>query len=90
MRTPSYSGQFQRDVKRLQRRGKEIGKLKRLIELLLEGGALPPQFKDHPLKHTWAGYRDAHVDPDWVPIYSATNEKVHFERTGTHEELFES
>jgi mRNA interferase YafQ len=38
MRTPSYSSQFQRDVKRLQKRGKDVEKLKRLIELLLVGG----------------------------------------------------
>jgi mRNA interferase YafQ len=90
MRIPSYSGQFQRDVKRLEKRGKDLEKLKTLIKLLLAGGPLPPQYKDHPLKRNWAGYRDVHVDPDWVLIYSATVERVHFERTGTHEELFES
>jgi mRNA interferase YafQ len=89
MRTPSYSTQFQRDVKRLQKRGKNLEKLKRLIELLLARDDLPPQYKDHPLKHGWAGYRDAHVEPDWVLVYSTTENSVHFERTGTHEELFE-
>lgn len=90
MRTASYSNQFHRDVKRLQKRGKNLEKLKSLIELLLASEALPPQYKDHPLKLNWAGYRDAHVEPDWVLIYSATTERVHLERTGTHEELFES
>ena len=90
MRSPSYSSQFYRDVKRLQKRGKDLEKLKVLIELLLSGQTLPPQYKDHPLKLNWAGYRDAHIEPDWVLIYSTTNEKVHLERTGTHEELFEN
>lgn len=90
MRSPSYSSQFQRDVKRLQKRGKDLEKLKRLIELLLAGNPLPAQYKDHPLKLNWAGYRDAHVEPDWVLIYFATAEKVHLERSGTHEELFEN
>jgi mRNA interferase YafQ len=90
MRSPSYSSQFQRDVKRLQKRGKDLEKLKKLIELLLAAQPLPAQYKDHPLKLNWAGYRDAHVEPDWMLIYSATVEKVHLERTGTHEELFES
>ena len=89
MRTPSYSSQFQRDVKRLQKRGKELDKLKQLIELLLVGDPLPSQYRDHPLKHGWAGYRDAHVEPDWVLIYRSTEKTVHLERTGTHEELFE-
>lgn len=90
MRTPSYSNQFHRDVKRLQKRGKDLEKLKELIQLLLVGPPLPAQYKDHPLKLNWAGYRDAHVEPDWVLIYSASTEKVHLERTGTHEELFEN
>ena len=90
MRSPSYSTQFHRDVKRLRKRGKDLEKLKALIELLLAGHPLPPQYKDHPLKLNWAGYRDAHVEPDWVLIYFTTDEKVHLERTGNHEELFES
>jgi mRNA interferase YafQ len=90
MRSPSYSSQFRRDVKRLRKRGKDLEKLKVLIELLLAGEPLPPQYKDHPLKLNWAGYRDAHVEPDWVIIYSAAAEEVHLERTGTHDEIFES
>jgi mRNA interferase YafQ len=54
VRAPTYSTQFQRDVKRLQKRGKDLEKLKRLIELLLAGDPLPPLYKDHPLKHEWA------------------------------------
>jgi mRNA interferase YafQ len=77
-------------VKRLQKRGKDLEKLKKLIGFLLAEQPLPPQYKDHPLKLNWAGYRDAHVEPDWVLIYSATDEHVHLERTGTHEELFEN
>jgi mRNA interferase YafQ len=89
MRTASYSAQFERDIKRLKKRGKDFEKLKKLIELLLADVPLPPQYKDHPLKRNWSGYRDAHLEPDWVVIYSASIEKVHLERTGTHEELFE-
>jgi mRNA interferase YafQ len=89
MRTASSSGQFQRDVKRLQKRGKNMGKLKTLIDVLLADEPLPPKYKDHPLKHNYAGYRDAHVEPDWVLIYIPTEANVHFERTGTHEELFD-
>jgi mRNA interferase YafQ len=90
MRSPSYSSQFHRDVKRLQKTGKDLEKLKKLIELLPEAQPLPAQYKDHPLKLNWAAYRDAPVEPDWALIYSATAERVHLERTGTHEELFES
>lgn len=90
MLRPTYSTQFQRDVKRLQKRGKDLKKLKRLITILFADLPLPPQYKDHPLKLNWAGYRDAHIEPDWVLIYCTVNETVHLERTGNHEELFEN
>lgn len=89
MRSPDYSGQFERDVKRLQKRGKKMSKLKALIVLLLSEEPLSPVYKDHALKHNWAGFRDAHVESDWVLIYAIRGSVVRFERTGTHEELFE-
>jgi mRNA interferase YafQ len=89
MRAPDYSGQFERDVKRLQKRGKNLRKLKTLIELLVSEGPLSPIYKDHALKHNWAGFRDAHIEPDWVLIYAIRGDVVRFERTGTHEDLFE-
>lgn len=50
MRIPSYAGQFKRDVKLAQKRGKDMGKLKSIIELLLNNQALPRELNDHPLK----------------------------------------
>jgi mRNA interferase YafQ len=44
MRIPSYTGQFKRDVKLAQKRGKDMGKLKSIIELLLNNQALPREF----------------------------------------------
>jgi mRNA interferase YafQ len=37
MRQPEYSGQFKRDVKQAQKRGKDIEKLKALLTRLIEG-----------------------------------------------------
>ncbi len=93
MRTPEYSTQFRRDVKRAAKRGKDMDKLKDLLSLLIAGESLPPRYKDHPLKQNWLGYRDAHVEPDWVLIYAlvegADGPVVRFERTGTHPDLFD-
>jgi mRNA interferase YafQ len=59
MRQPEYSTQFRRDVKRAQKRGKDLSKLKHLITLLIDGETLPAHYKDHPLKQNWQGFRDA-------------------------------
>lgn len=89
MRTPEYSTQFRRDVKRAQKRGKDMEKLKAMLQMLLAGQKLPPRFKDHALKNDWSGYRDAHIEPDWLLIYWADTQTVRFERTGTHADLLE-
>ena len=50
MRVPSYTGQFKRDVKLVQKRGKDMGKLREVIKLLIAGKPLPRELGDHPLK----------------------------------------
>lgn len=90
MRTPVYSGQFKRDIKRAEKRGKDLSKLKTLGRLLLAGEPLPPRYKDHPLKGEWTGFRDAHIEPDWLLIYKPADDVVRFERTGTHADLFDA
>jgi mRNA interferase YafQ len=93
MRIPEYSTQFRRDVKRAEKRGRDIGKLKELLTVLVSGDPLDPRYKDHSLKQNWQGYRDAHIEPDWLLIYvlfeSADGPVVRFERTGTHSDLFD-
>ena len=91
MRTFSRTSRFKKDVKIAGRRGKDLAKLKVVIDLLIDGGALPPQYKDHPLRGNFAGSRDCHVEPDWVLIYTLTenNSHVRFERTRTHGDLFQ-
>ena len=90
MRQPEYSGQFKRDVKQCQKRGKDMGKLKALLSLLIEGAALPATYLDHPLKGAWKSFRDAHLESDWLLIYKITDDVVRFERTGRHTDLFDA
>ncbi len=89
MRQIVYSGQFKRDVKRAEKRGKDMEKLKVLVRLLIAGEPLPAHCKDHPLKGKWASFRDAHIEPDWLLIYKVADGTLRFERTGTHADLFD-
>ena len=89
MRQADYSGQFKRDVKQSQKRGKDMGKLKALLVLLMEGVPLPATYLDHPLRGGFRGFRDAQIEPDWLLIYKITGDVVRFERTGRHTYLFE-
>ena len=89
MRAPIYSGQFKRDLKVAQKRGKNIEKLKRSMSLLIDGKPLPKEYKDHPLKGQWRNFRDAHIELDWLLIYKIDGDEVRFERTGRHTDLFD-
>lgn len=83
------STQFKRDMKRAQKRGKDLKKLRKLVGLLLEQRALSATYKDHPLRGNWNGYRDVHIEPDWLLIYKVSGTELHLARTGTHSDLFE-
>jgi mRNA interferase YafQ len=90
VRTFSRTSQFKKDVKRADKRGEDLPKLRTVMDLLIEGGQLPPEYKDHPLRGNFAGSRDCHIEPDWVLIYTLAENGSHvcFERTGTHSDLF--
>ena len=66
-----------------------MSKLKTLLGLLIEGKPLPANYLDHPLKGSWKGFRDAHIEPDWLLIYKIIGGVVRFERTGRHVDLFD-
>ena len=57
------SGLFKRGVKRTVKRGKDIGKLTAILDLLLASQPLPASYNDHPLRGDWKGWRDLHIEP---------------------------
>lgn len=79
---------FKKDVKRQKKRGKSLAKLKFVIGQLLEGGDLPVSCQDHALSGNWIGWRDCHIEPDWLLIYKLTEDQLILGRTGTHSDLF--
>ena len=88
MLTPRYARQFDRDVKRMQRRRKNIEKLKIVIRSLIAGQQLDSIHRDHGLVGTWHGRRECHIESDWLLVYKLDLTQVTFERTGSHSDLF--
>lgn len=89
MLTPAPSRRFRKDVKLMQKRGKDMGKLKALLDLLVSEQPLPGYYKAHPLKGSWKPYWDAHIEPDWLLIYLVDGEFLFLDRTGTHADIFQ-
>jgi mRNA interferase YafQ len=88
LRNPISGAPFRRDIKLAEKRGKDMAKLRETISLLVEGNALPPRYKDHPLSGDWKNFRDCHIEPDWLLIYKIEGNDLHLIRTGTHSDLF--
>ena len=84
------SSKFQKDLKRIQKRGYDITLLKDVLNLLVNGKVLPIKYKDHNLSGNFKGCRECHITPDWLLIYEiAENELIlYLTRTGTHSDLF--
>ena len=89
MRRPVLSSKFKRDVKRAEKRGKTMDKLKTVLSILLDGTPLPVSCNDHPLKGDWKGFRDLHIEPDWLLLYRISGDELQLARTGTHADLFD-
>ena len=88
MKRVSQTTQFSRDIKRMRKRGKDLAKLRKVVEQLAQGALLHPRHRDHALIGHWQPSRDCHVEPDWVLIYTTDEETLRLERTGTHSDLF--
>ncbi len=88
MLKPAYTKQFQKDLKRMERRGKDIERLKALIIQLVNQKPLGDIHKDHKLIGNYKYRRECHIESDWLLIYKVITEEIIFERTGSHADLF--
>ena len=84
------TGQFRKDYKRVKKRGYDIRLLEQTIDMLLNEIPLEIRFYDHELSGTYAGFRECHILPDWLLIYTVSRKELILTtiRTGTHADLF--
>ena len=89
MRLPSFTNQFEKDLKKMGKRGKALSKIKKVIRKLVNEERLEANYKDHKLVGNYKGRRECHIESDWLLIYKLIDAEVIFERTGSHSDLFE-
>lgn len=90
MLTIKYHTLFKKDFKRIKKRGYDISRLEKIVELLANEVPLPEQFKDHNLSGNYNGFRECHIAPDWLLIYQVNNNELVLvlSKTGSHSDLF--
>ena len=86
----SWTGQFKKDYKLARKRNLKIELLDEIIRKLSRGEVLSQENRDHALSGNWSGYRECHVQPDWLLIYRIEEGLLilTLTRTGTHSDLF--
>lgn len=84
------TSQFKKDFKAALKRNCDIEKLQTVVTMLANGEELPEVYLDHSLRGNYKGYRECHVEPDWLLVYKITEEVLILTlyRTGTHSDLF--
>ena len=85
-----YHKSFKKDYKRVKKQGYSIAKLEPVIALLADEQQLPESYRDHALKGNYDGFRECHIQPDWLLIYRIEDDVLvlTLARTGSHSDLF--
>ena len=86
------TSRFQKDLKRIARRGYNTELLTAVIKKLANGEPLAQKHRDHALTGDYADCRECHITPDWLLIYEITDDTLllYLTRTGTHSDLFKT
>ncbi|SHF18423.1 type II toxin-antitoxin system YafQ family toxin [Schwartzia succinivorans] len=82
--------QFRKDLKRIRKRGYDLSKLDEVLQVIMKEEALDEKYRDHALTGNYSGFRECHIEPDWLLIYAIDNGQLILtaSRTGTHSDLF--
>jgi mRNA interferase YafQ len=85
------TGKFKKGLKRAKKRGLNIALLDSIVDKLIHGQVLDEKYKDHELKGKYSGFRECHLQPDWLLLYLLEDDilTLTLVETGTHSDLFD-
>lgn len=84
------TSKFRKDYKRIKKRGYDLALFEEVLEKLLNQEPLEARCKDHALIGSYSGFRECHIQPDWLFVYAIEEEQLILVAagTGTHADLF--
>lgn len=60
------SNQFKKDLKLAKKRGLKLDHLNNVINILAAQQPLADKHRDHNLTGNYQGFRECHIEPDWL------------------------
>ena len=84
------TSKFEKDLKKIQKQGKDLNKLWNVVSSIAAGETLAPKFRPHNLSGNYSGFMECHIEPDWLLIYAIYEDvlTLALTRTGSHSDLF--
>ena len=84
------TGKFKKSLKLARKRGLDLSLLENVVTMLQNNIPLEEKYRDHELKGKYRGFRECHIQPDWLLIYLKEDGilTLTLVDTGTHADLF--
>ena len=82
---------YKKSYKRAKKRGLNLKLLDNVVDELRQGRKLDAKYHDHELHGNWAGFRECHIQADWLLVYLVENDilTLTLVETGTHADIFD-
>ena len=86
-----FTTAYKKSYQRAKKRGLNLKLLDDVVDELRKGRKLDAKHRDHELHGNWAGFRECHIQPDWLLVYLVENDilTLTLVETGTHADIFD-
>lgn len=84
-----FTSAYKKSYKLMKKRGLDLSLLDDVINTLRQGKVLEEKYHDHELKGRLKGFRECHIQPDWLLIYLIESDilTLTLVDTGSHADL---
>jgi mRNA interferase YafQ len=83
-----YGDDFQKAIKKAQKKHRNLDELFKVIDLLTRQEPLPRKYKNHSLSGDLQGCWECHIERDFLLIYQIKNNTLILVNLGSHDDLF--
>ena len=86
------TNEFKKDYKKILKQGKDLDKLKVIVDKLACGESIDRKYRDHKLADSkkYINCRELHIEPDWLLVYRIIEDEMILVLldSGSHSDLF--